>query len=939
MYGRGGNTLDVLTRDKIINTIIKRTDDFQWDNLNVFTAQFIAEELSVSRNLVSQYLNEYHREGKLIKINTRPVIYLDRETLSKNMNIVGLSSGYESIEDMKHDFLNLSQEKSSFAKLVGYKGSLKQCVKQCKAAITYPGLGLPILIQGQTGTGKSYMAQLTYDYGVEKGIIPQTGKFINVNCAEYANNPELFLTNLFGFKKGAYTGAEKDKSGLMNLADGGVLFFDEIHALKPECQEKIFLFMDKGIYHMVGDNETWYSAKVRLIFATTEEPQKVLLKTLLRRIPIVVQLPSLLERSVQEKRELIHDLVHQEEVKINKSVLVSELAYYTLLNHTYIGNVGELSNSLKASVANAFIRDADAPQVEIHMYDLPDFLIKSGIASTEIMGYDDNKMIYAEAMIKQEYFETMIYSFNEKLIDLINSCATWNELNKKSFELLEKYSDYLFYNNSNPKLNSADVTTNIVENIYQITAQKYNIEKLSNSEVLTIAKFIQDYASHGNSCFLLSKKYHTEIQNLITEIKSKFPINSKAISNVVRLIQDTLNVDLGSIGYLDLLIYMMYFNRDMEVTHIPVIIIAHGFNIASGIADVANQLLKRKIFDAIDMPIESGVDVIICKLSAYLKCLDSCEEILLMVDMGSLEEIYKYVDNIKNVNIGILNNVTTKLALDIGSMIMQGYELEKILKEAVRINQHRYLIVRNRKKANAILSICQSGFGTAEKIKKLLKNSLPKKSGIQIISYEYDSIEMMGNKSPVFDKYNIILMVGTTNPNITGIDYISLEELIEQKNIEKISQSLSNYLNFDEIVEFNENLLRNFSMENLLNYLTILNPEKILQNVEDIIKQIEDKLNMKIKSSTKVGLYLHISCLIERLIIDKTVVSYDKLDILERDHQDFIKVVKEAFESLEIMYNVKIPLSEIGYLFEYLNKDSVDTIENSVENEEDLFDN
>jgi len=80
-----------------------------------------------------------------------------------------------------------------------------------------------IIAQSQTGTGKSYIAQLTYEYSVEKGILDKKGSFVTVNCAEYANNPELFLTNLFGYKKGSYTGAEKDKAGLLALADGGVM--------------------------------------------------------------------------------------------------------------------------------------------------------------------------------------------------------------------------------------------------------------------------------------------------------------------------------------------------------------------------------------------------------------------------------------------------------------------------------------------------------------------------------------------------------------------------------------------------------------------------------------------------------------------------------------------------------------------------------------------
>ena len=381
----------------------------------------------------------------------------------------------------------------------------------------------------------------------------------------------------------------------------------------------------------------------------------------------------------------------------------------------------------------------------------------------------------------------------------------------------------------------------------------------------------------------------------------------------------------------------MYFNREMETSQIPVLIIAHGFNIASSIAEVANQLLRRKIFDAIDMPIECGVDVIIRKVSDYLKHLEGCKEVLLMVDMGSLEEIYKYTENLKNVDIGIINNVTTKLALDIGCMIMEGEGIETILEEAAHRNQHRYLIVRNRQKANAILSICQSGFGTAEKIKKLLEKSLPAGQNIPVLSYEYDSIETMGSQAPVFDKYNILFVVGTMDPKIKGVEFISLEELIEQKNIEKISELLNEFMSPDEIQQFNDNLLRNFPMENLLNYLTILNPEIILGNVETIIRSIEAQLGLRITSNVKVGLYLHISCLIERLIINKTVAPYDKLDELQQKHQDFIAVIRKSFAEVERIYNVSIPLSEIGYLYEYIALGSVEKEENSVEDETGYF--
>ena len=98
---------------------------------------------------------------------------------------------------------------------------------------------------------------------------------------------------------------DRDSEGLLALADKGMLFLDELHSLTQECQEKLFLFMDKGVYHRVGDNQKWLASTVRFVFATTENPDQALWKTLFRRIPIVIQIPALKERQLTEKRELI----------------------------------------------------------------------------------------------------------------------------------------------------------------------------------------------------------------------------------------------------------------------------------------------------------------------------------------------------------------------------------------------------------------------------------------------------------------------------------------------------------------------------------------------------------------------------------------------------------------------------------------------------------
>ena len=75
-------------------------------------------------------------------------------------------------------------------------------------------------------------------------------------------------------------------------ADGGYLFLDEVHNLSAENQEKLFLFIDSQKYRMLGDSKNWQTAKVRLLFATTEDIHSTLLATFRRRIPFEIRIPD-----------------------------------------------------------------------------------------------------------------------------------------------------------------------------------------------------------------------------------------------------------------------------------------------------------------------------------------------------------------------------------------------------------------------------------------------------------------------------------------------------------------------------------------------------------------------------------------------------------------------------------------------------------------------
>ena len=199
----------------------------------------LSEFMNLDRANVSRYLNSLYKQGRVDKQEGRPVTY-------------SISATKETTENTVHEV----EINNSLDKMVGAEQSLQVPIQQAKAAILYPPRGLHTLILGETGVGKSMFAELMYCFAKESGVIKKNAPFVRFNCADYADNPQLVIAQIFGVKKGAYTGAECDKEGLLKKADGGIIFLDEIHRLSPQGQEMLFTYIDKGYFRPLGDTES-----------------------------------------------------------------------------------------------------------------------------------------------------------------------------------------------------------------------------------------------------------------------------------------------------------------------------------------------------------------------------------------------------------------------------------------------------------------------------------------------------------------------------------------------------------------------------------------------------------------------------------------------------------------------------------------------------------
>ena len=228
-----------------------------------------------------------------IKIETRPVLFVPVDIIKKELH-VPLEMSVYTPEEIRDLFFKKEQEVDSFSIMIGYDGSQSLQIKQAQSAILYPPKGLHTLITGESGTGKTLFAHTMYDYGRKiKGMSEKEYPFVEFNCADYYHNPQLLLSQLFGHIRGAFTGADQETEGLVEKANHGILFLDEIHRLPPEGQELLFYLMDTGQYRKMGEANTIRKADILIIGATTENPKDVLLKTFKRRIPLTINLPPL----------------------------------------------------------------------------------------------------------------------------------------------------------------------------------------------------------------------------------------------------------------------------------------------------------------------------------------------------------------------------------------------------------------------------------------------------------------------------------------------------------------------------------------------------------------------------------------------------------------------------------------------------------------------
>ncbi|MGG0203398.1 PRD domain-containing protein [Bacillus mycoides] len=866
------------------------------------TASEIATLLQLDRANVSSDLNKLVKDNRLLKTSTRPVrFYIETNTSLETHSTKGTSLDTFAIENT----------------------SLKIAIEKAKASILYPPNGMHTLLLGETGVGKSMFASLMHEYAIEVEQLPKDAPFIVFNCADYANNPQLLLGQLFGIKKGAYTGSS-DQKGLIEKAHEGILFLDEVHRLPPEGQEMLFTFIDRGVYRRLGETENERKARVLIITATTEEPNSFLLKTFTRRIPMTVTLPPLRERTHKERFALLQLFFTNEAIRLRKEIHVSPNTMRAFVFYNCPNNIGQLKTDVQIACAKAYsdFVTKKRDSVCVSSTDLPRYM-KEGLfierKSRHLYQIPNETFVFtgdegwSKHTIKPEGSRSSIYDYIDYKYEELQARG----IEEEELELLienDIQSFFVQYFNQISKKTSHENVFKIVDrNIVSVCekiaelAEKYLSKTFDEKVFLALSLHVQTTLQRLQGG---KQIHHPQLNQIRTKYKEAFSVAMQCIQLLEEELQITIPIDEA--GFLT-----MFFVVDpipASQTEVKVLILAHGNGIATEMANVANELLGIDEVTGIDMPLHESPKDFLERVKVYMQTLQNVNGLLLLVDMGSLAYIGDILETEFKIPVRVLSMTSTPHALEAARKAQLGYSLDALY-ETVKNLTPFYLNVQEEKKKplspmkSVILTACLTGEGSALAIQKMLENYLRfDKDLIEIIPisivHEKDLTKMIEN---IKKERNIICIVTNFDMQIPCLTY-HFQDIVNYTAIQPIQELITyeeTYAKMADILE--QQMQRN-------------DGALLIKTIRYALNTIQELISLQLTPDSLMGVILHMSCMVDRLQKGESLLPHPDKEKRRQDEYWMYMKVKKALQPIENTFEIQIPDDEVFYIMDFFIK-------------------
>jgi transcriptional regulator with AAA-type ATPase domain/transcriptional regulatory protein LevR len=959
------------------------------------TAEWTGEQLGIDRSNASRDLNALVTQHTVLKIGGKPVLFLSVEGLSQLIGAAGVQellqggaefSAWAIFCERLNDLLPTGSKgtasspsrpaaaqtvsaQTAFDVLEGRSRSLKKPIELAKAAILYPPDGLHTLLTGPTGVGKTLFAESMHRFAVETGRLDFQAPFVPFNCADYSNNPQLLLSQLFGVEKGAYTGADRERAGMVEKADGGILFLDEVHRLPPEGQEMLFQLLDRGMYRRLGESDTHRRAKIRLIAATTENVQSSLLMTFVRRIPMLIPIPSLVERTLDERFHLISYLFAEESARVQRPFWIAPEVLKALLLFDCPANVGQLKSEIQLLSARAFlaqIQEEGAAHLNMTLESASDH-VREGML--RITG-------------RREELEELLESVPKGLVVNGDDVSVERREDENLYAILERQALELRRRGLNEEeinnVLSLDIDMYFRKFLQRVSRQfesrRQDIARLVGDSFLETLEEMFDLASRELERVLSSQTVFGTALHLraavdrvlagqtipnpgLAGLRAEAPPEYETAERMALLFSERTGILLpeSEVGFLCTILL-----STLEAPSAPkvgVLVIMHGSSTASSMLQTTQHLLGTRHGAAIDMPLHMEREVITEQAIVLARKIDEGKGIILLVDMGVLTEIGPQIEQRTGIPVRTIPHVTTYLVMQaVRKAALSPASLEAVY---ATVLQGSTVYLPDTKRSHPLRSgvlpvVCVTGQGSAVQLKAILEERLrlPEDYELDIVPVSITSFEetlerlhkMLGGAKPV-------AIVGTLDPMkkgrgtsleplLDGVPFISAQEVLLGDGMQRLSRLIGVAEASGEWqtpAENGESSGTDRMLETFRASLKRVNPYFVLPLIEQALDRLVDAFPAAADFDVRIGMTMHLMMALERRLQNGRWPTEEREPLpLPPVFADRVEEVAAAFAELAAELELEIPACESGHLLHLLLQEELlnETAAGSTQEEE-----
>lgn len=806
-----------LKKEQVLEFITEYSSDLIHDEFPKITTRFLSEKLKMQRTNISSILNQLVNEGKLVKYNGRPVLYqLADENTSGNGDV--------------------------FEQLVGYDSSLKEAIASAKAAVLYPEGNPTILITAKHGSGVSHFAKTVFRFAQASGKLKTRAPWILWDCKTLFNDQDKFQEIFLG---------DHEKEGILKKASGGMLILENIDVVSERNLDWLLAFL-RGEKIQGQDEWTWQKDYHCItIFSTMKDTNEMMLNLLRGQMDFRISLPSLEERSIEERFLILQKFFKEEAKAMDRMIEVDTSILHALLLYEVTDDIKGLKNDIHTGCANSYVRsyNTEKKTIVLLMSDFPNYvrkgimyyrsykneideMIKNGCKYT----FYKNQMLRDNKTAKKDIYQ----SIDARKRDLERHALTEEEINMAvSNQLESEFEEY--FEQLCERVDSIDTLNKMVSEKLISLTRKFLLKAAEQLSCEFSKEIFCGICLHVNSCLIKVSKKQRISNEEIARLLSKYPMHYELVKEFQVELGKEFNVKLNVDDLIFLLMFLLEAKKDVNESKVVTLIAMHGSHAASSIAAVVNVLSDDSNVQAFDMDLDKNVRIVYEELKEKIIKIDQGKGILLIYDMGSIHTMAESIAQ------------ETKIAI-----------------RCVEVPITLVGIAGSSKAAE---------MKTLDEVADYLQDNF---SGLQ-----YFRAKPMPEMKPEIEKN---------------------EEIIEQM-MEESSQEES----INEVFEYLGDQFPQFDIDLMKNYLLV------------IIGQIEHEMNLVLDEDKKIGLIVHIVCLIDKLQQQHTpsvnFMAYSVLGAFgDGRYSGLFEKMKTFLKPLEETFDVMIQDNEIATIISIICK-------------------